>query len=147
MTTCDEFQIAVEMRRHGTLDAEVSSALDEHLASCEACRRYAGLGERVESAMHAATTQVAANINWSAMKSEMSGRARRYLRTPLWMAAAATLLISWLAVRGVQTDDFSAVPLGAALAVVLVLGAEGARDALRQWRVVAESLRVRRGRV
>jgi hypothetical protein len=38
MSACDEFEVAVEMRRHGALGAPEAARLEEHLRACAACR-------------------------------------------------------------------------------------------------------------
>lgn len=40
MATCEAFEVDIEMRLHGALDAEESRRLDEHLAGCEGCRGF-----------------------------------------------------------------------------------------------------------
>jgi hypothetical protein len=40
MNTCEEFEIAIEMRRRGALDEARRAELAAHLATCESCRRF-----------------------------------------------------------------------------------------------------------
>lgn len=53
MTNCDEFQIALEMKRAKVLDEAESAALDAHLQSCVSCQQYASAMGRMEETMTA----------------------------------------------------------------------------------------------
>lgn len=39
MKTCDEYQLSIEMKRHGALDAASAAEAERHVASCQTCQR------------------------------------------------------------------------------------------------------------
>jgi predicted anti-sigma-YlaC factor YlaD len=76
--THDAFEIAIEQRLHGALDAESEEAraLDHHLAECAACRDYEAGARANEGGIQKMLTQEASHIPWSVFEE----RAQRTLQ-------------------------------------------------------------------
>jgi hypothetical protein len=83
--SCDRFEIDVEMRRHGALDAVEERTLDEHLAGCAGCRLYADEGGTVEASLRASAEEDAAQVDWDRLHRGVL-RLRRSYRWKLWLA-------------------------------------------------------------
>ncbi len=103
MTTCDEFQIALEMDARGQLDPAAREALARHVEGCEACLRMRALiGALPVSPPPPPPLPV----------DRLLGRARR--RTA-WLVARVALV--GLALAGAS---FAVLPFGQALGAVLL---------------------------
>ena len=48
MTHCDAFELRIEMKRRGALDAVELRALRDHLAGCPSCRNFEGFVDTSE---------------------------------------------------------------------------------------------------
>lgn len=51
--SCEGFEIAIEMRRHGAGEAEALARLDRHLDGCASCREFDRLGAESEGRLRA----------------------------------------------------------------------------------------------
>ena len=98
MTTCEEFEIAIERRLHGALEEPAGRALGAHLSHCESCRAFEGMARRTEGAMTATANEALQGIDWSKVEAGIRLR-RRDLRSGLLAAvitsAALVALLSW----------------------------------------------------
>jgi hypothetical protein len=61
----DDFEVQVEMRLHGALDAAGSAALDAHLASCASCRRFEALAKETETTMRTQAAETIGQVDWA----------------------------------------------------------------------------------
>lgn len=84
MTTCGEFQIAIEMRLHGTLADERAAQLDEHLASCDACRRFETLAQKTRGTMNMRANTVLSKMDWERVLEKIKARERGLHRDLSW---------------------------------------------------------------
>lgn len=51
MKTCDEYQLAIEMKRHGALESSEAAQADQHVAGCSACQGALASASDVEAAL------------------------------------------------------------------------------------------------
>jgi hypothetical protein len=78
MTTCDEFELQVEMRLRGALPA--TDALVDHLASCASCRAFEALARGTKKTMNATVHAEAQQVDWQALRDGISTRIARDAR-------------------------------------------------------------------
>lgn len=88
MTDCESFEVEIEMRGHGALDASRLPALEAHLAQCPSCRRYQALARRTEQTMTAHTLDLN-GLEARILKLQAFRRSRSWfaLGVPALMAA------------------------------------------------------------
>jgi hypothetical protein len=129
MNGCDRFEIAVEMRRHGALDAPAVAKLDAHLASCEACRRFDALSKSSEEAMQGAAAAIGRSMDWESARARVHSIVEAKRRTILRFALASGLL---LAAVGWFEGTAAVVVTGACLALVLFVALSEQRDRARE---------------
>jgi hypothetical protein len=96
MNACDDFQILIEMKAHGALDAEAAARVEAHLAGCGACRDYSQL---VETMGRATKLELPQSIEWDRVRQRVRGVARAYRRGAMRVAIASACL----AVLGLAT--------------------------------------------
>ena len=69
MSSCDDFEVAIEKRRHGALEADETTKLEVHLASCLSCRTYEQRGTEMEATMKAAFRGEAPMMGFDELKT------------------------------------------------------------------------------
>lgn len=137
MPGCDDFEIAIEMRRHGALDGdgEASARLDAHLLDCGRCRAFEAAARRTEAAMQGAADAAVRAVDWEAVERAL-GRWRRRQRAAL--GAFAFLLLALLAeAAAFWRHDGPARDVGPAVALSAALLAVAAAASLRRTRRLA----------
>ncbi|MDB5213293.1 MAG: hypothetical protein JWO86_1220 [Myxococcaceae bacterium] len=67
MERCDEFEVSIEMRLHGALEAPQTSQLADHLATCASCRAFEDLAKGSENAMNQQTNLHLETLDWDAL--------------------------------------------------------------------------------
>jgi hypothetical protein len=77
MKGCDEFEVAIEMRLHGALDADASASLTAHLAECPSCRAFEELARGTEKTMTQEAVAHAQAVDWEAL----GARTRAFIRS------------------------------------------------------------------
>jgi hypothetical protein len=88
----DDFETAIEQRRHGALDPEGAARLDEHLASCLACGAFATLTTQTEDEMRQQAAAAIEGIDWSWIeKGVVEWRAKT--RRSFWIGVISTLAV------------------------------------------------------
>ena len=92
MTSCDDYEVAVEQRLHGVLDAAASGLLAAHLASCAGCRAFETGAKQLEEAMRMDATQTSGEVEWDRLGRSVE-RWRRHLLAGSWQAAATLIVI------------------------------------------------------
>lgn len=90
MTTCDDFQIAVERRLHRDLGEAEGRELELHLPSCPACRAYEATARQIEGVMNERMAEILRETDWSALNRKVSGY-RRWVAEELVVAAIGVL--------------------------------------------------------
>jgi hypothetical protein len=66
---CRGFEIAIEMRRHGSADPEPSQRLDEHLRGCAECRSYENLGAETEVGLRSDAEEARARVDLERLRA------------------------------------------------------------------------------
>jgi hypothetical protein len=94
MTDCETFEVEIEMRGHGALDASRIPALEAHLAQCPSCRRYQALARRTEQTMTAHTLDV------NGLEARIL-TLQAYRRTRSWFAVAVPAAMALLLILAV----------------------------------------------
>jgi Putative zinc-finger len=88
----DDFETAIEQRRHGALDPEDAARLDDHLASCSECGAFATLTILLEDEMRQQAAAAIEGIDWSWIeKGVLEWRAKT--RRSFWIGVISTLAI------------------------------------------------------
>ncbi|CAN5344279.1 hypothetical protein BH11MYX1_BH11MYX1_36210 [soil metagenome] len=77
MTTHDDYEIAIEQRRHGALDSEGVARLDEHLASCSACAAFADVSHHTEDEMRQQAAAATTRVDWSKIERYLASRSKQ----------------------------------------------------------------------
>jgi len=67
MTTCNDFELAVEMRNHGVLPPEDQAPLALHLKECAGCRSFEALASTTEKTMIANAQHQIETADWNAL--------------------------------------------------------------------------------
>jgi hypothetical protein len=93
MTTCDDFQIALEMQRQGALSEPDAARLDAHLASCAVCRAYAAQMGRAEATMATYAQAELTHTDWDRLGRQL----RTWFRTWQFHALDPRTVEFWLA--------------------------------------------------
>lgn len=70
----DEFELEIEMRLHGALDAARAAALDAHLATCAECRAFEKLSKETEKTMTANAMAQVSGVDWAAIQRRLRGK-------------------------------------------------------------------------
>lgn len=67
MERCEDFEVNIEMRLHGALDAPAAEHLALHLATCASCRSFEQLARGSENAMNQQTNLHLQTLDWEAL--------------------------------------------------------------------------------
>jgi hypothetical protein len=67
MSSCDPFEMAIEMRLHGALARAEEDDLAAHLATCASCQGFERLAKGTETAMTERTATHLETIDWDAL--------------------------------------------------------------------------------
>lgn len=88
MKTCDDYQLELEMRRHGALEPDAAEALELHLQGCERCRRAEALARSTEAAMHETATAAVRGVDWKKIQRNVEKDQRLLKALPVLMLAS-----------------------------------------------------------
>src|SRR4051812_40102812 len=89
----EDFEVAIEKRLHGALTPEEAEPLAQHLAGCEACRRFEALTQTTEATMSTMTTQLDQTLPWEAIRRRVMAARRSSLNRGVLYALLATALM------------------------------------------------------
>jgi len=67
MERCEDFEVNIEMRLHGALDAPQTDRLVAHLATCVSCRAFEDLAKGSENAMNQQTNLHLQTLDWNGL--------------------------------------------------------------------------------
>lgn len=69
MERCEDFEVSIEMRLHGALDARAAQTtqLVAHLATCASCRAFEALARGSENAMNQQTNLHLQTLDWDGL--------------------------------------------------------------------------------
>jgi hypothetical protein len=119
---CERFEIEIGMRPHGALDAREERALDEHLARCGACRRFALDGGDVTTALSERAAADLERVDFTAMHAGVE-RWRRNCRLKLWLAPLFLLQVPLIFLAGTgHLPPRELLLLGPPLTVAIYVG-------------------------
>ncbi len=117
MTSCDDFEVAIEQRLHGALDPESAGRLAQHLSSCEACRAFEAQSRELEQAMRTHAVNAIGDVDWSKVGRNVE-RWKRQMLAGVWKGLAAVIVAAPL-VGLVFGRGYIATSFIAGLAVVV----------------------------
>lgn len=120
MRECEEFEIAIERRRKGALALDEEVLLDDHLASCPSCARYAQLAGQTEAIMATATKDALERVDWNRMGARVRQMAAQYARATPAMAIMLVILVPLIGWVSGWENIYLAAGLGAALLVLQI---------------------------
>jgi len=124
---CEEFEIHIERRAHGALDAEQAPVLEAHLASCERCRAFDRLVRQVGTELRLRAEDAAKEVPWPAVEHRLQEQ-RQGLERAIWLVPAALLATA------AATLALGLPPIGAGImAAVALLTTAAAWRIRRQW--------------
>jgi len=132
MTTCNDFELAIEQRLHGALDAAAEPGVAQHLAACAACRDFEASSRHLEEAMKTRATTVASEVDWSRIERGLA-RWKRQLLAGNWHGLV--LLILLIPLLAMVFGDVTGGIVGGL--VVVILGRIAARRAMNEARAIA----------
>lgn len=136
MTSCDDFEVAVEQRLHGALDAAGAARLADHLSSCAGCRAFETRSRELEDAMRTHAARMSDEVDWKQL-GESLDRWRRQLLGGTWKGLAAIFLsVPFLALAfGYEVGGLSGLVSGIIGGLtVVVWGRIAARRAIAEAR-------------
>jgi hypothetical protein len=95
--SCEEFELDLVMREHGALVPAAAGALDDHMAGCPACRRFAADGSDVEDALRRIAARDAERIDWervhAGVRSLRRGQRLKLYLAPLFLLQVPLVLL------------------------------------------------------
>ncbi|HET9551525.1 MAG TPA: hypothetical protein VFP50_01020 [Anaeromyxobacteraceae bacterium] len=123
MPTCEEQEIAIDMRLHGALDECACVALDAHLSTCERCRAFESAARRTEAIMHEGAQAAMDVVDWGAVDKAIAGWRWR----SVVLVAALVAFVTYMAF-GLAGGEFSDAhgPTWSAMLAALVAAVLGA---------------------
>jgi anti-sigma factor RsiW len=133
MTTCHDFEVAIERRLHGALDLDAAVRLAHHLSSCDACRAFEVQSRELEQAMRTHATNAISDVDWSKLGPNLE-RWKKQMLAGAWKGLAAVMVAAPL-LGLVFGQAYIATGVVAGLAVV-VWGRIVARRSIAEAREV-----------
>jgi hypothetical protein len=91
MTSCHDFEVAIEQRLHGALDPDPAERLAQHLSSCEACRAFEAQARELEQAMRTDAANDISDVDWSRLGRNLEHWKRQML-AGAWKGLAAVIV-------------------------------------------------------
>lgn len=91
MTSCHDFELAIEQRLHGALDPDRAAELAHHLSSCQACRAFEALSRELEQAMRTHATEAVGEVDWSQLGRKLE-RWRAQMLVGAWKGLLAVIV-------------------------------------------------------
>ena len=91
MTSCHDFEVAIEQRLHGALDPEPAVRLAQHLSSCDACRAFEAQSRELEQAMRMHAADVISDVDWSKLGRNVE-RWKKQMLAGVWKGLAAVIV-------------------------------------------------------
>ncbi|HKE14164.1 MAG TPA: zf-HC2 domain-containing protein [Kofleriaceae bacterium] len=91
MTSCDDFEVAIEQRLHGGLDGDPAERLAQHLSSCPACRAFEARSEELEQAMRMHAAVAIGDVDWNRLGRNLE-RWRKQMLAGAWKGLAAVIV-------------------------------------------------------
>lgn len=136
MTTCHDFEVAIEQRLHAALDPDPAGRLEQHLSSCHACRAFEAQSRQLEEAMRTQAADAISDVDWSELGRNVE-RWRKQMLAGVWKGLAAVIVAAPL-VGLVFGHRHIATGFIAGLAVV-VWGRIAARRSIAEVREVEQA--------
>ncbi len=138
MTTCREFQIAIEMRLHGALPDERTAEVHEHLASCDACRHFETLALTTKRTMDVRANTVASEIDWEHVLEKIKAMEKGLYRDLSWgrilceITISVPIFVALLWLTGSRDPFFTIVFLCTSFSTLIALRRCAARRRLQE---------------
>jgi hypothetical protein len=115
----DEFELAIEMRKHGALAIAAADALEAHLTGCAACRGYAELADQSDARLASLATTAAAKINWTEHRAQIERLRRASDARDLAPLVLSLVALGLLATLGFGWQPYLLIAETCAAAVVV----------------------------
>jgi len=91
MTSCHDFEVAIEQRLHGALDPDPAVRLAQHLSSCHACRAFEAQSRELEEAMRTRAANAISDVDWNKLGRNLE-RWKKRMRAGAWKGLAAVIV-------------------------------------------------------
>ncbi len=98
--TCQDFEVAIERRRHGALGEGERAALELHLSGCESCRAFDETVRRTEATMTAMSEAALSAADWAKVERGIRAHLARLVDGFLAIVLAAAVQVALAAWRG-----------------------------------------------
>jgi hypothetical protein len=119
MPSCDDQEIAIEMRLHGALDADASAALDAHLSTCQRCRAFEASARNAEAIMREGAQAAMETVDWGLVDRAIV----RWRWRTLALGFAVVAIVAYAA-EGLMDGQQEPVETGLLILVFAALGGE-----------------------
>ncbi len=116
--SCEENEIAIEMRLHGALEAERNHALERHLATCGSCRAFEALAKGTETMMTRQAATIAGTLDWDSLFARTNAFVAKQARQRLWIPP--TVIAALTPFMMLQGHDPIRTAISMAIAMVVV---------------------------
>ncbi len=135
MKPCGDYEVEIEMRLHGALEAARAAELDAHLATCAACRAFEALARDTEARLATQAAVEVRAVDWEALRVRLRASVTREFNQG-WRSLLLFFLVEVSAIlligEGHFPDSELVLVLVGILAVVMLARRVSERRQLRR---------------
>jgi hypothetical protein len=91
MTSCHDFEVAIEQRLHGALDSDPAVRLAQHLSSCDGCRAFEAQSRELERAMRTHAVNAISDVDWNRLGWNLK-RWKKQMLAGAWNGLAMVII-------------------------------------------------------
>jgi Putative zinc-finger len=91
MTSCDDFEVAIEQRLHGALESDPAVRLAQHLSSCDACRAFEAQSRELEQTMRTHAANAIRDVDWNVLARNLE-RWKKQMLAGAWKGLVAVIV-------------------------------------------------------
>jgi hypothetical protein len=127
LSSCSDFEVAIEQRLHGSLPDEETAQLDEHLAGCDGCSAYLATASTSQQALVDISRSVVGEADWQAATARFQATLRGRRRRLGFGLIVLVLMAPFVAWAVASPEELLAVTVRNLLVGGAVLAASAAR--------------------